>query len=152
MKAGVIKHKQTKRFLQLTMAMGILTLAGACATLPTVRQPDLDAWVGVSVEGLDTHPIFSKELMFRTKTTSGTEIRNYAYGYNFKECFGRAGASKFGDFVNENTFITCSSGQIVCNNLFYIREGKVLEYAPTGLCATDAKAQPVGSYLRRKSQ
>ncbi|MGD9851980.1 MAG: hypothetical protein AB7T38_11980 [Nitrospirales bacterium] len=152
MNAGVIQSDTYTRFLQLTMTMGILILIGACATPPTVRQQDLDAWVGVSVQALDTHPLFRKELMFRTKTPGGTEIRNYAYGYNFGECFGRAGASKVGDFVNEDTFISCSSGQIVCNNLFYIREGKVLEYAPTGLCTTDEKVQPEGRFLGPRIQ
>ena len=89
--------------------------------------------------------------MFRTKTDNGTEIRNYAYGYNFGECFGNAGANKVGDFVNGNAFTTCSSSRIVCNNIFYLKEGKVVEYAPTGRCYTDAKVQPEARHLRLKS-
>lgn len=145
------KRGQNRRFLQLFLALGFVSLISSCATNePTVRQQDLDAWAGVSVEALDTHPFFKKEQMFRTRTSGGTEIRNYAYGYNFLECFGRAGATRFGDFVDDNTFITCSSGRIVCNNLFYIRDGKVLEYAPTGRCTTDEKVQPEARILRPK--
>jgi len=46
----------------------------------TVRQQDLDAWVGVPVEALDTHPIFNTVPMDRTITDSGIEIRNYRNG------------------------------------------------------------------------
>jgi len=139
------------RFLQLTIAMTIASLLVACATEPSVRQQDLDAWVGVSIEALDTHAFFKTVPMFRTNTDNGTEIRNYAFGYDFQECFGKTGASKVGDFANGNAFIICSSSRIVCNNMFYIKEEKVLEYAPTGRCDTDEKVQPEALYLRIKS-
>ena len=147
------KGGENSRFLQLTLALGIVFLISSCATNePTVRQQDLDAWLGASVEALDEHAFFKKERMFRTRTSGGTEIRNYAYGYNFLECFGRAGATRFGDFVDDHTFITCSSGRIVCNNLFYIRDGKVLEYVPTGRCTTDEKVQPEARFLKSKGR
>lgn len=148
----VIRAGKHNRFLQLTMALGIFYVIGACGTVATVRQQDLDAWVGVPVEALNTHPFFKDKRMFRTRTHGGTEIRNYSYGYNFGECFGKVGADKVGDFVDEDIFIRCSSGRIVCNNLFYIRNGTVLEYAPTGLCATDKTIRPEASYLSRKSR
>ena len=144
------KTESNRRFLQLIGAAGIVLLISSCAvTEPTVRQQDIDAWSGVSVEALDTHPFFKHEQMFRTRTTGGTEIRNYAYGYNFQECFRRAGATRFGDYVDDTAFVTCSSGRIVCNNLFYIRDGTVLQYAPTGRCATDDKVQPETGFLKR---
>ena len=139
--------------LKLTMAMLLASLVAACTTIvPIVRQQDLDAWVGVPVEALDAHPFFMKAPMFRTKTDSGTEIRNYAYGYSFANCFRSAGASHVGDFVNENTFITCSSSRVVCNNIFYSKEGMILEYAPAGRCYTDETLQPEERYLSLKSQ
>ncbi len=140
--------------VKLTMAIMVLvSLFAACTTtVRTVRQQDLDAWVGVSVAALDAHPFFMKVPMFRTRTDSGTEIRNYAYGYSFGNCFRNAGASQVGDFVNENAFIACSSSRIVCNSIFYSKEGKVLKYAPTGRCYTDKTLQPEGRYLSLKSQ
>ena len=154
MNPEVHKAEMDRGFRQLIMTMAIISMITACATTParTVRQQDLDAWVGVSVEALDTHAFFIKVPMFRTRTDSGTEIRNYAYGFNLGDCFGNAGARKVGDFVNENAFTACSSSRIVCNNLFYIKEEKVLEYAPTGRCDTEAKLQPEVRYLRLKSQ
>ena len=153
MTAWTNKWGEKRCFFQLFFALGIVSLISSCATTePTVRQQDLDAWVGVSVEAIDTHVFFNKEVMFRTMTTSGTEIRNYAYGYNFLECFGRAGATRSGDFVDDKAFIICSSGRIVCNNLFYIRDGIVLEYAPTGRCTTDEKIRPDVRFLRPKRQ
>ncbi len=131
--------------------MAIIPLISACATKHTEKKQDLEAWVGTSVEALDTHALFSTMPMFRTNTDGGTEIRNYAYGYDFGECFGKAGASSPGDFVNTNAFIACSSSRIVCNNLFYIKEEKIIEYAPTGRCHTDRRTQPETRHVTTKS-
>lgn len=139
------------RFLQLAIALAIISLISACTVATTIRQQDLDTWAGVSVEALDTHAFFMTVPMFRTKTDSGTEIRNYAYGYDFQECFSKAGASNIGDFINEDAFITCSSSRIMCNNIFYIKQGKVLEYAPTGRCDTNEKLYPNTQSLGFKS-
>jgi len=148
-----VKLTLPNHMLKLTMAMILVWLLAACATtVRTVRQQDLDAWVGVPVEALDTHPFFMKVPMFRTRTDSGTEILNYAYGYNFGECFRNAGATRVGDFVSGNAFTTCSSSRIVCNSIFYSKEGKVIEYAPTGRCYTDETLQPEGRYLSLRGQ
>ena len=139
-------------FLQIMVAMTILALVASCASVPPAPQQDLNVWKGVSVEELDAHTFFKTVPMFRTKTDSGTEIRNYAYGYNFGECFGQAGANKFGDFVNENDFISCSSSRIVCNNIFYIKKEQVLDYAPTGRCDMDEKFLPQSHELKIMSK
>ena len=137
------------RLLQLITSMAIVSLLAACAT---VRQQDLDAWVGVPVEALDTHSFFITVPMFRTRTESGIEIRNYANGRDVAQCFSNAGASTVGNFVNANAFTRCSSTRIVCNNIFYIKDGKVIEYVPTGRCYTDERAQPEARYLRLRGQ
>lgn len=121
----------------------------ACAT---VRQQDLDVWVGMPVEALDTHSLFLTVPMVRTKTESGIEIRNYANGRNFGSCSGFGSASTAGSWVNANAFSTCSSGWVGCNNIFYIKDGKVIEYAPTGRCFTDERVQPQARYERLKKQ
>jgi hypothetical protein len=139
-------------FLKKAMALATIFLTLACATAPTVQQPDVNAWAGVSVEALDTHGFFMTVPMFRTKTDNGTEIRNYAYGYDFQECFSEAGAKNIGDFVKEDAFIKCSSSRIVCNNIFYIKEGTVLEYAPTGRCDKDKKVQPNAKTVDSKAR
>ena len=145
-------RRRDNHMLKLTMAMVLVSLVAACTTtVRTVRQQDLDAWVGVPLEALDAHRFFMKVPMFRTITDNGTEIRNYAYGYSFGNCFRNAGASHVGDFVNEHVFIACSSSRIVCNSIFYSKEGKILEYAPTGRCDTDESLQPEGRYLGLKS-
>ena len=137
--------------LQVIIALALIFLTTACTAGPIVQQEDLDSWTKVPVESLDTHTFFKTVPMFRTKTGSGTEIRNYAYGYDFQACASKAGASNIGDFISEDAFIACSSSRIVCNNMFYIKERTVLEYAPTGLCDTDEKIRPqaplVGSQI-----
>lgn len=125
-----------------------LALSGCAGLL--VRQQDLDAWVGVPVEALDTHSFFVTVPMYRTRTESGIEVRNYANGREVASCFSNAQGNRFGNQVNANAFTTCSSGNVVCNNIFYIKAGVVLEYAPTGRCYTNASVQPQARYLRLK--
>lgn len=127
----------------------LVVFIGACAT---VRKEDLDAWVGVPVEALDTHSFFITIPMVRTRTESGIEIRNYANGHDVARCFGNARANSAGNFVTANAFSTCSSDRVVCNNIFYIKDGKVVEYAPTGQCATAAFLQPEARYLKLRAQ
>lgn len=114
-------------------------LLAGCAT---VRQSDLDAWVNMPVEALDTHPLFVTLPLVRTKTESGIEVRNYANGMDVSRCSGQALASGSRRYVTVDAFSNCTHGRVVCNNIFYIRDGKVLEYAPTGRCYTDATVRP----------
>ena len=140
-------------FLRLALAL-IFPTATSCAVNPSVPQQVIDAWAGIPVNILDTHTFFKSAPMFRTKTENGTEIRNYAYGYDFQACASKAGARHIGDFISEDTLIACSSSRIVCNNMFYIKEERVLEYAPTGRCDSDQKIHPqaplVGDQISNK--
>jgi hypothetical protein len=136
-------------YFRLFTTIAVVIVITGCAT---VRQQDLDAWVGVPVEALDTHSFFITVPMYRTRTESGIEIRNYANSRDITQCFGNAGANAYGNYVTANAFSTCSSGRIVCNNIFYIKDGKIIEYAPTGRCYTDATVQPQARYERMKSQ
>jgi len=117
----------------------------------SVRQKDLDAWVGVPVEALDTHSFFITVPMYKTITESGIEIRNYANGKDIAQCYGSGRGYVSGNTVSVNTFSTCSSGRVVCNNIFYIKDGFVIEYAPTGRCYTNDKVQPQIRYSSLKS-
>lgn len=130
---------------RLVLLLVVLLLAG-CATR-IVRQQDLNAWVGVPVEALDTHSLFITIPMARTISSSGVEIRNYANGADASSCFTSAGASTSSrKYVSANAFTTCSNNRIVCNNIFYIKDGKIVEYAPTGSCYTDETLQPQARY------
>ena len=131
--------------LKFILAIFISLAVASCAT---VRKQDLDAWVGIPVEALDTHSFFITVPVYRSVTSSGIEIRNYANGKDVARCFSNASGSSTGKYVNANAFTTCSSNRIVCNNIFYIRDGVVLEYAPTGRCYTDETVQPQSRYLQ----
>jgi hypothetical protein len=137
--------KNCRNILIVALAM----LLGACAS--PVRKQDLDSWIGIPVEALDTHSFFLTVPMLRTVTASGIEIRNYANGADFSSCATRLTGRRSGGLVNANAFTSCSSNRVVCNNLFYIRDGKVIEYAPTGQCYTDETVQPQARYLRLRS-
>ena len=130
------------------MRISIFTIILVLTSCATVRQQDLDAWVGAPVEALDTHSIFLTMPMYRTISESGIEVRNYANGRQVASCFGSGSAYVTGNYANLNTFTNCSSTSIVCNNIFYIKDGVVIEYAPTGRCYTNETAQPQARYKR----
>ena len=117
-------------------------------SLMGVRQQDLDAWVGMPVEALETHSFFLTVPVYKTRTESGMEIWNYANGREVASCFGNGFSGGYNGYVNVNSFSRCSSEQIVCNNIFYIRDKKVVEYKPTGRCYTDASVQPETRYRK----
>ena len=113
----------------------------------TVRQKDLDAWVGQPVEALDTQTFFLTLQMVKTVSKGGVEIRNYINGRNISSCFGTG--YLYGNTYNTanfSAFSNCVSQFGACNNIFYIKNGKVIEYAPTGSggmrCFTDDRVLP----------
>lgn len=118
-------------------------------------------WKGVPVEALDTHSRFLTIPMVRTKTSSGIEIRNYVNKKNTSSCVQSAYGSSNANINSSsrgrasimgtsqyNAFTRCSSAIVGCDNIFYIKNGIVLEYAPTGQCYTDETAQPEARYKR----
>jgi hypothetical protein len=99
----------------------------------TVHQEDLVAWEGAPVFALDAHPFFLTLPMVRTVTADGTEIRNYVNGANVEGCGG--GGSVYGGTVSMATyqqFTSCTSRFAACNNIFYIKDGRVIRYTPVG--------------------
>ncbi len=134
--------------LKLTILLVVAFLMTACAT---VRKQDLDAWIGIPVEALDTHSVFLTMPVYKSTTSSGVEVRNYTNSEDVARCFSSAGGRNGGKH-DHSVFTTCSTSRIVCNNIFYIKDGVVLEYAPTGNCYTDATVQPQTRFLRLRAQ
>jgi len=124
-------------------------VAGSVAGCATVHQSDLDAWVGMPVEALDTQSFFITLPMTRKVTASGIEVRNYANTAVQLDCDDAAFStvSPNGTRIRTHGSSACSGSTVGCNNIFYIKEGKVLEYAPTGMCMTDARVRPQRRYL-----
>lgn len=124
-------------------AISLLVVSG-CAT---VRQVDLDAWVGQPVAALETHPIFLTVPVVKTKASDGTEIWNYVNGFNLGQCTG--GGSIYSgvvDYATYSKFSSCVQRFASCNNIFFIRDGKVVKYTPVGTggahCYTTEQIQP----------
>ena len=131
----------------LALVAGIAILSG-CAT---VRQEDLQAWVGQPVEALDTHTFFITLPMLRNVLPSGIEVRNYPNRANMTQCLGDGRVRSTGSGrVNYDEDMQCLSRSVGCDNIFFIKDGKVLEYAPTGRCMTNASLQPQTRYQRLK--
>ena len=130
------------------MKILIITAALLLAGCGTVRQSDLDAWVGAPVEALDTHSFFITLPMTKRVTTGGIEVRNYDNTRVIQDCDDMAYAAPVrGGSAYAYGAGSCSSTKIGCSNIFYIKAGKVLEYAPTGRCKTDERVRPQKRYL-----
>ena len=67
--------------LLLAIAAGIL-LAG-CGI---VRPSDIDTWVGMPIEALDTHSFFITLPMTKRVTAGGLEVRNYDNTRVIQDC------------------------------------------------------------------
>lgn len=141
--------KSSKHLLLFTL---VFFLLNACNPL-SVRQVDLDSWVGVPVEALDLHSFWMTIPMVKTITDNGIEVRIYVNKKNVETCFKNAGLrisnkKNYLQYANFTEFQNCVSGTVGCDNIFYIKDGKVLEYVPVGNCYTDKFVQPEERYKR----
>ncbi|MEA2018408.1 MAG: hypothetical protein U9N59_08160 [Campylobacterota bacterium] len=126
----------------------ILALLVSGCAIKSVRQQDLNSWVGMPVEALDTHSLFLTLPVIKTITKSGIEIRVYPNKRNFGSCFGggNLNSSRYLSYASFNSYQSCSSGLVGCDNIFYIKDDKVIEYKPVGRCYTDKTVQPEKRY------
>jgi hypothetical protein len=122
-------------------------LALALVSCASVRQEDLQSWIGRPVADLDKHPIFLTMQVVRTHAADGTEIRNYINGRNTASC--SSGGTVFAGYVDTATysrFTSCMQSFAACNNIFYIKDGLVTQYSPIGTggmrCYTNEQSQP----------
>jgi len=134
--------------MKIIVTFSALVLLVGCATVrQTVRQQDLDAWVGQPVVALEVHPVFITVPVIKTTASDGTEIWNYVNGRNLGSCSG--GGSVFAGTVNYaiySKFVSCMHTFAACNNIFIIRDGVVEKYTPIGTggahCYTTEALQP----------
>lgn len=129
--------------LRITLCILMATVAG-CGT---VRQIDLDSWVGQPVAALETHPFFITVPVVKTVASDGTEIWNYVNGAEIGSC-SRGGSIFSGpvNFATYTSFSNCVAQTMACNNIFYIKDKVVLRFIPVGTggarCMTDETLQP----------
>jgi hypothetical protein len=151
-------NRTTKTAAAMTIAAACAALTGGCAThqSPFVSQADLDAWRDVPVAALDRHSLFLTVPMIRTVAPDGLEIRNYSNKVYASRCggstFGTASAGRAGSntvaYGQFTQMQSCTAGMTGCDNLFYIRDGKVLEYKAVGRCYTNEKVRPEPGWQR----
>lgn len=131
-----------------TALLAVLAGCAAGQPGPAVRQQDLDAWVGVPVQALDTHPLFSTMPMFLSRE-GAVEVRNYSNSKETEQCFVEERPRHGGSGnAGRDEFANCTTNWVVCNNIFYIENGRVLRYAPAGNCFTDERVWPQRPYRR----
>ncbi len=131
----------------------------SCATAPKVRQEDLDAWTGVSIEALDTHSLFNTVPMKEVKTKDGFTYRYYNNSESFLKCITNSSSSlnpanqiNSSANLNKNSNTTCYEKKVGCNNVFLIKDETVVSYEPKGQCYTDERVQPEGRYRKVKTK
>lgn len=127
-------------------ALTIILFTG-CARL-SVHKEDLDSWKGVPVEALDMHPLFLAMPVVKTVTNGGVEIRDYVNKTNTSNCIKFGGFNNATQYGNFQSFQNCSSQVVGCDNIFYVKSGKVLEYSPTGRCFTNESVRPQNGWDR----
>lgn len=116
----------------------LCVLAAGCAT-KTVRQADLDAWVGMPVSALDLQSFFLTLPLKKTITDDGVEVRVYSNMFSNDSCTGGAGVVGKGAALGWSNCVTSTAG---CHNIFYIKDRRVIEYKPQGNCYTDEVVLP----------
>jgi len=130
----------------ITVLLGIVWLAG-CAPAPVVHHEEADVWAGTPVAALDTNPFFSALPMVRTSTPAGIEIRDYVDKKYVAGCLPPASANTKVFTMNFGTyraFRACSENMIGCDNVFYVDNGVVSQFAPSGQCKASAAVRPQG--------
>jgi len=113
----------------------------------TVRKADLDAWVGQPVIALETHPIFLTIPVVKTQASDGTKIWNYVNGANLGQCSGNGNIyTGTVDYAAYSKFSSCVQRFSACNNIFFIKNDRVVKYTPIGTggarCYTTKESQP----------
>lgn len=136
----------------LTTCLMSFVITG-CIAVKKVRLTDTDAWRNIPVEALDTHSLFITMPVVKTITDSGIEIRNYVNKINIGSCYGGGQGAKnyaggYMSYANYNSFANCSSSMVGCDNIFYIKNNKVIEYKPVGRCYTDETVRPESGWDR----
>ncbi len=132
-----------KQALALTTMAALAIAATGCAS-HAPQQADLDAWQGLPVEALDLHSLFIGMPQVRTRASSGVEIRDYMDKSSIGSCdaFSVGINHHYMSYGNFTALQSCTSRLLGCDNIFYIRDGKVLEYKPVGQCRIDDRYHP----------
>ena len=120
--------------------VAILLTLTSCSSI-MIDDDVVASWQNIPVEELDTHSFFVTIPMIKTVTERGVEIRNYRNGKSFQQCSGGGNLSGSG-YVSYSAFSTCVGNEVVCNNLFYVKDGLVKEYRLTGRCRTAEFLRP----------
>ena len=122
-----------KIYLRIILIFILTSLIGC----RTVRQEDLLSWKGVPVEKLDTHSFWVTIPMKKVILKDGTEIRFYINSRSVFNCLNNQM-----DSIASSGITTCMNNKVTCNNVFKIKDEKVISYEPKGRCYTDTFLQP----------
>jgi len=113
----------------------------------TVNPADTEAWVGQPVLLLEKQPYFISMRVVKTQASDGTEIWNYVNGRDVSVC--NQDGTIWGHRVGWGTymgFADCTSHYSSCNNIFYIRDGRVqrvvVQSNGGAQCSTDKRFLP----------
>jgi hypothetical protein len=122
-------------------------LAAPLVGCATVHPEDTEAWVGQPVSVLEKQPLFLTMQVVKTQASDGTDIWNYVTGQAATSC--NQDGTLLGRRIGWGTYMSftdCTSRFQACNNIFYIRDGRVqrvVVMASGGAqCSTDRRFLP----------
>ncbi len=141
-------HKPKNAALVLLAAIVVC----GCAQTKYVRQEDLASWVGAPVDALNFHPVFLGIPMTSRVDEKGVEIRNYSNSISTQSCVASGSSLSVGTTSFNGGQANCIENRVVCNNVFFIKDGYVVEYRPIGRCYTDETVRPVLDRLHDTSR
>ncbi len=130
---------KNKRVMKMKINKIIITLlfCSSCANVSiwkSVKQEDLNAWKGVDLIELETHPLFTTLPFTKRLLSDDSELHIFN---NSRTASVNCNHDKF---LNTTS---CSGGDtITCSNQFFVKNGKVIEYRPVGKCYTDCSTRP----------
>ena len=131
-------------------SVAVAVVAGlALAGCVGVRQEDQAAWRGRPLSDLELHPVFNTMRVVKTQASDGTQIWNYVNGAAVSRCSGDGFGTVFRGTLTTaqySEFTSCMARVAACNNIFYVKGGRVLDYVPVGsggaVCYTDDRTRP----------
>ena len=128
-----------RRLWGLLFAGFVVVSCGGSSSRPKVNPADLDAWRGIPIIELETHPVFSVQRRTVRELSDGSQM------WIFSRCFDEgedcaAVVTRSGNLGTARTH--CSSGTSCCHNQFIIRKGTVERREVIGPCFTTCDGRP----------
>lgn len=126
--------------IQSIALLSVITFFSGCSILRKVHSEDLQAWQGVHVSELETHPAYSVMNLRKQELSTGDLLFDYIDSKTYTEDI---------DCNTNSGQTTCSGGEtytVSCHHQFFVKDNKIREYRTLGKrCFTDCSRRPASN-------